>query len=523
MTHRGPRLGSGAATTAAVTGTVCLVMALCLVLIAPSSAGASTDAGVLSGEGGTFFVPVITKLVTDAKANFGADQGAYVGTGIDSGISDFVGSAPNSFGADFAVSERPLTSAEASTASANGRPFAYVPFAATPVAIATLVTNSSYSGEITVPPSDFCPHVQLTVADVGAIYGIDTAQPLSDWNDSRITCSNSQPLSSGQTIALAANGDPSMANYGLMALMDSDPTAQGYFQAGLASAFAHQSATTQDTTPSEHWPYTGSHFNTPGGDQPFLGKLLNINATTNVPAVQDTVLGNTFPVASVWTGVPLGAPWNIPTAAVQNAASQFVFPSTTAAAAAEKDATLAKTNDPTTNNLVTFNASATDAAAYNNFLMEEEYLVVPTTGLSAEKASALSGFIRFVLGPNGQRDISTFGAAPATTAMVTAGLQVAGTLDAEAAQAAATSGASTTTTTAPGAAAGAAAADSAAGATPADTSSSGSPSGGGSGSDSPGLAFTGAPDLSLLVGIGAILLVGGAFGRRRLRRRGARP
>ena len=34
------------------------------------------------------------------------------------------------------VSERPLTSAEAATATANGRSFAYVPFAATPVALA---------------------------------------------------------------------------------------------------------------------------------------------------------------------------------------------------------------------------------------------------------------------------------------------------------------------------------------------------------------------------------------------------
>ena len=160
--------------------------------------------------------------------------------------------------------------------------------------------------------------------------------------------------------------------------------------------------------------------------------------------------------------------------------------------------------------------------------MEEEYLVVPTNGLSAAKASALAGFIRFVLGPNGQRDISSFGAAPATAAMVTAGLQVATALDAEAAVVAAQAGASTTTTTAPGSSAaaggtGAGAGAGAASGTPAaDAAGSGSPTGG-SGSGSPGLAFTGAPDLSILVGVGALLVAGGALGRRRLRRRGARP
>ena len=63
-----------------------------------------------------------------------------------------------------------------------------------------------------------------------------------------------------------------------------------------------------------------------------------------------------MPVASVWTGDPLGVPWNLPTAAVQNAQGAYVAPSTAAAAAAEADATLASTSDPTTNNLVTFNA-----------------------------------------------------------------------------------------------------------------------------------------------------------------------
>ncbi len=79
-------------------------------------------------------------------------------------------------------------------------------------------------------------------------------------------------------------------------------------------------------------------------------------------------------------------------------------------------------------------------------MMEESYLVVPTNGLSAAKATAMADFIRFVVGPTGQSDIESFGAAPATSAMVTADLSIAAQLDAEAAQGANSSSTTSTTT-----------------------------------------------------------------------------
>ena len=100
------------------------------------------------------------------------------------------------------------------------------------------------------------------------------------------------------------------------------------------------------------------------------------------------------------------------TAAIQNANGQFVAPSLAAAQAAASDVTLAATSDPTTNNLVTFNADTSDASAYNSFLMEESYLVVPTNGLSAAKAKALAQFVRYVLGPKGQAAIGRSGRLP---------------------------------------------------------------------------------------------------------------
>ena len=488
------------------------------------SAGASTDKTSLSGEGGTFLGPVVTKLVDDGASNLDGLFGSYVQTGLEPAIADFIGSGPNDFNADFAVSERPLTSTEVASAKANGRSIAYVPFAATPVAIGTLVTGTNYGGEDPIDPSSFCPHINMTVADLGAVFGIDSAQPVASWADPRFTCSNGLPLASDSP-QIASNDDPTMANYALMALLNSDPTAKSYFATGVLDAFNAKRATTSSITPSERLPYVGP-FVISGGDDPFLGKLLNVNATTNVPrwSVGDpSILGVTFPVSSVWTGAPLGAAWNIPTAAIQNAEGAFVAPSTTSAAAAEADATLAATSDPTTDNLVTFNPSTSDAAAYNSYLMEESYLVVPTSGLPSTKDYALADLIRFILGPKGQQDISSFGVAPATTAMVTAGLQVAGELDAEgAASAAGTTSSTTTTTTASSTSTTSAAGVAGAGAVSSSGSDSSDTGSGGTGAASgSGLAFTGAPDLIPMIGIGALLLVAGAVIRRRLRRRSA--
>jgi ABC-type phosphate transport system substrate-binding protein len=507
--------------TLLVAATALAAGALVGVSAGAASAGATTMSGTLVGEGGSYLQPVTSKLLHDDGTNLLPDFGAYTNTDLDQGIADFVGSAPDQFAADYVVSERALTAAEASTAQANGRSFAYVPFAAAPVAVVNLVPTASF-GTQTIQPSDFCPHVQLSLTDLATLYGFDSANPLVSWGDSRLQCSDSAPLEPLGP-GLAGNLDPTMENYALMSLLDSTPSSKALFDAGLEN----RKSVTTDDTPSEHWPYGGG---IPGGDEVLIGKLIGINDRTNAPSSLAAFwqLGTTFPVSSVWTGAPLGTPWNLPTAAIQNAQGSYVAPSTGAASADEADASLASTTDPSTNNLVTFNPSATDATAYNSYLMEESYLVVPLNGLPADKATALAQFIRFVLGPTGQADVSSFGAAPATQAMVAAGLKIAQAVDEEAAAStAAATAASTTTTTSTTASTTATTAATSTTTTVGSAavgsnggSSSGSSSAGGSSSSS-GLAFTGSDPLPLL-GVGAAFVVIGELSRRRLRRRGAR-
>jgi hypothetical protein len=495
-----------------------------------TTAGADTHAGVaradtpadtIYGEGGDAMTPVMIKLFKDDAAQLTPEFGSYTNVDLDQSIADFIGSAPNIFGANFAVTERKLTTTEAATAKTNGRTYTYVPIAAVPVALMTLVPQPTFPGNGTINPAQYCQHIPLNLTQLAAIYGAPTP---TSWGDPSLACSTGGPAPDAAPFTLWANLDPTMENFSMMNLLDSTTSSMTTFQAGLTQGVTTHKALTADSTPSEFWPYTGSSI--PGGDEALLGKMIGLDSKTNLPSTQtaQVSIGGIVPISSVWTGDPLGPHWNLPTAAVQNAQGTYVAPTTAAAAAAETDAMLSATTDPTTNNLVTFTANGADAAAYNSYLMMESYLLVPTNGLDSTKALSLAQFIRFALGTTGQKDIAAFGAAPATSAMVAAGLVVAQALDAEAATSTTTTttASTTTTTTAPTGTTTTTVATAGSGNQSASGGSStgdpGTGTTGNAGSGSGVLAFTGMSTYPLL-GLGFLLLATGETSRRLVRRR----
>jgi len=504
-----------------------LVSLAALATALPAPAGANTDPTALVGEGGSFLTPV-TDVLLKADTGLAPLNPQYNDANLDNAIGDLVGTAPGSFAADFVVSERPLTSTEAATAKANGRTFAYVPFAATPVAVATLAVCSPSAALTSNSTAPLCPEIPLTVPLVALLFTSGLTNPavspsqglpanLTGWGDPRLHDASGQPIPN-EGIFQASTLEPSAQNTALMALLDSDPTAKELFDNALNNPGSN--ALAKSDNPSETWPFQGVHAWV-GGNAGLIGKELSINAETNAPSQDNTWAGlgagngvdDVFPLPSVWAGSPEGTPWNVPTAAIQNAALKFVAPSATAATASEADATM----DPTTN-LVTFAANKNDAAAYNNYLMEESYLVVPTSGLTAAKAQKLAQYIRFVVGPVAGSDEETLGSAPPTPTMVAADLKVATELDAEAATSASTtstapSGSSTTSTTSTSSTtATTVAAATSPSATLASTGGTGNTGGG------TGLAATGATHVVPALAVGAALVVLGAIGRRRTRR-----
>jgi hypothetical protein len=509
----------------------CAALAL-TAIVASASAGAATSSTTLVGEGGSFLNPVVLALLKSDNAGLAPLAVSYNDANIDNAIADFVGTATSPPTNDFVVSERPLTAAEAATAKKNGRTFAYVPIAATPVAIATLdICSESSLLTGALGPGTFCDGIPLTPTLAAGLFlggltdkniqpnqGLPTL--LAGWHDPRLTQSNGQPIPDTAPIGFASALEPSAENTALMTFIDSVPSAKIQLDNALANPANHPEVTTD--MPEELWPFHGNHSYV-GGDAGLIGKELSINAQTNAPAgllswgglgADGSAAHDVFATSAVWTGAPEGTQWDIPTAALQNASGAFVAPTVAAAQASEADATL----DPVSN-LVTFNAKASDKTAYNSDMMEESYLVVPTSGLSAAKEQKLAQLIRFVDGPTAATDDTILGTAPPTSAMVTAGLKVAVELDSAAFSqtSPSPSAATTTTTTAPAAAA--------AGAT--DASSGGDTGSGDSGAtdtgSSPDLAFTGSGDLAPLVIVGLLMVVSGVFVRRRLLRSKASP
>ena len=236
-----------------------------LVMALPAPVSADTDPTALVGEGGSFLAPV-TDVLLKADSGLAPLNPEYTDANVDDAIADFVGTAPGTFGADFVVSERPLTSAEAAAANADGRTFAYVPLAATPVGIATLALcdPSGVSENSTAP---LCDSIPLTPTLVGELFMANLTSSavtpnqglpnsLTGWSDSRLTQSNGQPIPSG-TLYQASTLEPSAENTALMALLDSDPTAKELFDNALNNP-SNAASTTSDT-PSETWPLHGVH------------------------------------------------------------------------------------------------------------------------------------------------------------------------------------------------------------------------------------------------------------------------
>ncbi len=359
----------------------------------------TTLPNVLVGEGGSLAEPIVDKLLTDGAAGSAPLSLSYFNANVDQGRDDFVNGA-----ADFDVTELPLSSAQTTTSTKNGRSFAYVPFAASPIAIGAIVECEA---DETLKPTTMCPNLQVTVPQLAGLF----TQDIGSWLSTQLSTISAgkpiTPFAQGAVVSPQLLADPSASTEALIALFDADTTASATW-----SAFVTSLKSTNDA-PTETWPTMGGVH---GGDGVLAKTLVPLVPSTSLPQPNPATwgLGDIAPLASDW----IGPPENIPTIAVQNKANAFVSPTVAGATAALKDATF----DSSTN-LVTFQRF--DKRHSGIPIMVMSYLVVPTSGLPASKATALASFIRFVLGTKGQADVSALGAAPVTPAMVTAGMTVA--------------------------------------------------------------------------------------------------
>jgi len=460
------------------------------------------DDSLLAAEGGSFAQNLVDALQNDSDAlsSISPLLPNFFDANVDGAREDFAaGAAPTGQPVDYAISELPLTAAEMATAAQNNRSFAYVPYAAFPVDIGAVVLCSNAT---TIAPSDFCGPLQVTAEQLAQIF----TSAVVRWNDPILTQNNPSLAGTIDSNLMARNEvQPTAVSLAIETYLEGDHAAQQTWQSYLTQN------NISNFTPTDVWPQNTTALS--GGDSTMANTLVPLNeqATPPAPISNPQNWDNKGTIGALpadW----VGAPRNIPTVAVQNAAGAFVMPTVAAMNAALAHATM----DPKTN-LVTFNPSTTDQAAYPIPVMS--YLIVPTSGLGATKAKALSGFIRFILGMKGQALVQSMGAAPVTTAMVTAGMSVADQVAAEAAPS------TTTTTTTP--AGGSTTTSTTAALASTSAQGGGSTAGGGgsgSGAGTPAtdsgssLAFTGGLPWPGLVG-SVLLVTIGFTGRRVLRRR----
>ncbi len=225
--------------------------------------------------------PIVNLLQNDsgALAAISPFTPSYFDADIDQALQDFAAGA-----SDYAVSELPLTASEAATAAQNGRSFAYVPFAASPLAIAAVVECSQTS---TVTASTFCGTIKVTVPILAQIFTDlpPTASPppgglgIGTWNNPELTALT--PSLGGVStvsadITALEDVQPAASNYALESLFVNNATAKPIWDAYLKF---YEGVT--DDTPTDLWPHTNG---TSGGDAVLAQSLIPINEQSNPPA-----------------------------------------------------------------------------------------------------------------------------------------------------------------------------------------------------------------------------------------------
>jgi phosphate transport system substrate-binding protein len=319
--------------------------------------------------------------------------------------------------ADYAVSEVPPTADEQAQATAKGRTLAVVPYVA---------GGMAFPFRIVLASGDDLGSLQLTVPTLAKLF----TSKISDWRDAQIAADNGSALiPATNNFEIVVRRDSNSSTAALISLFLSDPAASATWNT-YAARFGVPAGTLLESfvdTDDQHLPTIT------GGCADVVRKVAGLDPVTRQPdpSLRPEDLGY---CSTTWTaGVP-----TLHNVAVKNPAGQFVLPTSASIAKQFAGATI----DPATN-VVKLPYGVTDPEAYPAPVVS--YLVVPVTGLVADKAKALASFIRFVLtDAKAKQDAVDLGFAPANPDWVTAGLKVATQLE----QPASTTTSTTTTTAA---------------------------------------------------------------------------
>ncbi len=357
---------------------------------------------------------------------------------------------------DFAVTGTPFTAPEHAALTAAKRTFVYAPLAGGSLA---------FLYHLFTPQGDPIKGLQLSGPTLAKIF----TGGITNWNDAAILAENPGVTLPPKKIIPTVRGQADSATY----------IATSYFRAAAPEVWK---AFMED--PSRGFPDEAREL------YPFFA---GADSRTSSFAISDVVAasegsdGRIAYVDNAWAKQALAGGADI--IKVKNAAGNYVAP--TPAATAKTLAT-APISD---SNLVTVDFKTTDPAAYPIAMVN--YLVIPTSDVSAEVAAGIGTFARYAL-EEGQDAAVGIGDPVLPAPIVTRSLSVLEKV----VPTTTTTTSSTTSTTAP--------ADVTADVSGADATNSAG--------DGTSLAFTGGPSVGLWLAVGGVLIAVGV----RVRRRAAR-
>ena len=427
---------------------VTAVAALLIVTTLAGPVGAATSA--VTGAGTDSVDPLFgawQKAVAVAPYSTAVDYSA--GSAAE-GRAEFIAKTT-----DFAVTGTPFTAAELAAATTAKRTFEYAPIAAGSLAFVYHLFN---------PQGQPIKGLQLSGPTLAKVF----TGGIVSWNDPAILAENPGVSLPTTKIIPTVRGQSDSATY----------VATSYFRAAAPDVWK---AFMED--PSRGFPDEAREL------YPFFA---GVDSRTSSFAISDVVAasegsnGRIAYVDNAWAKPALAGGADI--IKVKNAAGNFVAPTPEATAKTLATAKLADSN------LVTVDFATTDPAAYPVAMVN--YLVVPTSDVSAEVASAIGTFAGYAL-KTGQAAATGIGDPVLPAAMVTRSLSV---LEKALPTTTTTTSSTTSSTTLPSGT---------------DVSGADATNSGGDGTS---LAFTGGPNVGLLLAAGGVLVAVGV----RVRRRAAR-
>lgn len=339
-----------------------IALSLFLLIASLASLSPARAAGItVAGAGSTWSQVAVDQWRADVRTKLGLTIN-YQGNGSSAGRQFFVLNQ-----VDFAVSEIPFTSNEVSQLKAAGKTYQYLPIVAGGTALMFNLKDTS-GRQIT--------SLRLSPETIGKIF----TGAITDWSDPAITADNGKAFPAKRIVPVVrSDGSGTSAQF----------SAYLAKQTSTWAAFAKDQGVSAKDGTSNYPQGWGNSIAQKGSDG-----VANFVANTSTGGGSITYVETAYALQR-----------GFPVAAVKNASANYTLPTPANVASALTQATLNK--DRTQNLTGVYTNKSKNAYPLSSY----SYMIIPTTGLNADKAKVIGQFAVY-FACEGQQKAGVLGYSP---------------------------------------------------------------------------------------------------------------